>query len=141
MQAGGRKNSYAVSHCCAAERFFLAFMATHLTRNASTPRMNAARPSVATIHERATNENEILLDRSTRFPAAGRGGSDRRRNREKSARRARRDRQDQSCSLPARYRPRLLRAGHGRHVRRGAQASSKDAHGNLRREPENHPHL
>src|SRR5713226_2874085 len=136
MQAGGRKIVLQSPIAVLPERFFLAFMATHLPPNASTPRMNAARPSVTTIHERVTNENEILLDRSTRFPAAGRGGSDRRRNREKSARRARRDRQDQSCSLSARYRPRLLRTGHGRHVRRGAQASSKDAHGNLRRESE-----
>src|SRR2546428_13560638 len=88
-----------------SEVFFLVFMATHLTPNASTPRMNAARPSVATIHERVTNENKTLFDRSTRLVAAGRRGSDRRRNREKSARRARRGRQDQSCSFPARHRP------------------------------------
>src|SRR5713101_3323653 len=143
LHASGRKEKWFCSLplLCCPEVFFLAFMATHLPPNASTSRMSAAGPSVTTIHERVTNENKILLDRSTRFPAAGRGGSDRRRNREKSARRAGRDRQDQSCSLPARYRARLLRAGHGRHVRRGAQASSKDAHGNLRREPENHPCL
>src|SRR6266702_3844451 len=74
MQAGGRKNSFEVSHCFAAREFFLAFMATHLPPNASTSRISAARPSVATIRERVTNENKILFDRSTRFPAAGRGG-------------------------------------------------------------------
>src|SRR5437773_4316721 len=141
MQAGGRKNGFAVSHCCAARGFFPCFHGNALPPNASTSRISAARLSVATIRERVTNENKILFDRSTRFPAAGRGGSDRRRNREKSARRARRGRQNQSRSLSAGHRPRLLRTGHGRHVRRGAQASSKDAHGNFRREPENHPHL
>src|SRR6266446_1093739 len=143
LHASERKEKWFCSLplLCCPEVFFLAFMATHLTSRASTSRMSAARPSVATIHERVTNENKILFDRFTRFPAAGCGGSDRRRNREKSARRARRDRQDQSCSLSARHRPRLLRTRHGGHVRRGAQAPPKDAHGNLCREPEDYPHL
>src|SRR5207245_10255911 len=119
LHASERKEKWFCSLplLCCPEGFFLAFMATHLPPNASTSRISAARLSVATIRERVTNENKILFDRSTRFPAAGRGGSDRRRNREKSARRARRGRQNQSRSLSAGHRPRLLRTGHGRHVR------------------------
>src|SRR5713101_5325101 len=132
MQVSAGKNCFAIFKS-SPYRIRCPLMATRLTLNAPTSKMNRPRPASATFRRRAKNENKNSLDRSVVLFAAECRCADRGRNREKSARRTRRGGQDQGGSKRTRDGPHFVCAGSGRPLRRRAQTATQDAHGNQHR--------
>src|SRR6266581_4540226 len=113
-------------------------LATHLTPSASTSRMKLAPPQSLKSGPRVANENRNPLRHFTFVLANGRGCSERRRNRQESARRSRGSRQAQSRPIRASHRPHRLRAWRRRNLCGGAQAPPEDARGDLGRGTNNY---